>query len=36
VAYQNAVVKIFDIESGKEISRLPSDLSYGIVVWFTC
>lgn len=29
VAYQNAVVKIFDIESGKELSRLQSDLSYG-------
>ncbi|TFK42790.1 WD40 repeat-like protein [Crucibulum laeve] len=28
VAYQNAVVKIFDIESGKELSRLQSDLSY--------
>jgi len=25
VAYQNAVVKIFDIESGKEISRLSSE-----------
>jgi len=36
VAYQNAVVKIFDIESGKEVSRLPSDMSYGIVVWSTC
>lgn len=29
VAYQNAVVKIFDIEGGKEISRLQSDMSYG-------
>lgn len=29
VAYQNAVVKIFDIESGKEVSRLQSDMSYG-------
>jgi striatin 1/3/4 len=29
VAYQNAVVKIFDIESGKELSRLDSDISYG-------
>ena len=29
VAYQNAVVKIFDIESGKELSRLLSDISYG-------
>ncbi|KAF9459358.1 WD40-repeat-containing domain protein [Collybia nuda] len=28
VAYQNAVVKIFDIESGKELSRLQSDMSY--------
>lgn len=29
VAYQNAVVKIFDIETGKEVSRLQSDVSYG-------
>jgi striatin 1/3/4 len=29
VAYQNAVVKIFDIENGKELSRLPTDISYG-------
>jgi striatin 1/3/4 len=29
VAYQNAVVKIFDIESGKEVSRLQTDMSYG-------
>lgn len=29
VAYQNAVVKIFDIETGKEVSRLQSDISYG-------
>ncbi|KAF9264960.1 WD40 repeat-like protein [Marasmius fiardii PR-910] len=28
VAYQNAVVKIFDIQSGKEMSRLASDISY--------
>ncbi|KAJ3842897.1 WD40-repeat-containing domain protein [Lentinula raphanica] len=28
VAYQNAVVKIFDIETGKELSRLASDMSY--------
>jgi len=28
VAYQNAVVKIFDIENGKELSRLPTDISY--------
>lgn len=28
VAYQNAIVKIFDIESGKELSRLQSDISY--------
>ncbi|KAI3610628.1 striatin-related protein [Moniliophthora roreri] len=28
VAYQNAIVKIFDIESGKEVQRLPSDISY--------
>lgn len=30
VAYQNAVVKIFDIETGKELSRLESDMSYGV------
>ncbi|KAJ3737404.1 WD40-repeat-containing domain protein [Lentinula guzmanii] len=29
VAYQNAVVKIFDIETGKELSRLATDISYG-------
>jgi striatin 1/3/4 len=29
VAYQNAVVKVFDIESGKEVIRLPSDTTYG-------
>jgi len=28
VAYQNAIVKVFDIESGKELSRLDSDISY--------
>ncbi|PFH45663.1 hypothetical protein AMATHDRAFT_71259 [Amanita thiersii Skay4041] len=28
VAYQNAVVKIYDIETGKELSRLPSDSTY--------
>jgi len=28
VAYQNAVVKIFDIETGKELMRLQSDISY--------
>ncbi|PPQ78167.1 hypothetical protein CVT25_015500 [Psilocybe cyanescens] len=28
VAYQNAIVKIFDIETGKELSRLESDMSY--------
>ncbi|KAF7359399.1 Striatin-related protein [Mycena sanguinolenta] len=28
VAYQNAVVKIFDIENGKELSRLATDISY--------
>ncbi|KAJ7090211.1 WD40-repeat-containing domain protein [Mycena belliarum] len=28
VAYQNAVVKIFDLENGKELSRLPTDISY--------
>ncbi len=29
VAYQNAVVKIFEIETGKEVSRLQSDSTYG-------
>lgn len=29
VAYQNAVVKIFDIETGKEVIRLQSDTTYG-------
>jgi striatin 1/3/4 len=29
VAYQNAVIKIFNIEDGKELSRLESDISYG-------
>lgn len=29
VAYQNAVVKIFDIENGKELCRLQSDISSG-------
>ncbi|KAJ3535085.1 hypothetical protein NMY22_g6644 [Coprinellus aureogranulatus] len=28
VAYQNSVVKIFEIETGKEVSRLNSDISY--------
>ncbi|KAG9318142.1 WD40-repeat-containing domain protein [Chiua virens] len=28
VAYQNAVVKIFDIETGKEVSRLATDATY--------
>ncbi|KAF5391840.1 hypothetical protein D9757_001679 [Collybiopsis confluens] len=32
VAYQNAVVKIFDIETGKELSRLSSDISYGMMI----
>ena len=30
VAYQNAVVKIFDIATGKEVARLASDISYGM------
>lgn len=29
VAYQNVIVKIFDIETGKELSRLESDMNYG-------
>ncbi|KAH6918770.1 striatin-3 [Coprinopsis sp. MPI-PUGE-AT-0042] len=28
VAYQNSVVKIFDIETGKELAKLNSDISY--------
>ncbi|TFK25062.1 WD40 repeat-like protein [Coprinopsis marcescibilis] len=28
VAYQNSVVKIFDIETGKEVAKLNSDISY--------
>lgn len=36
VAYQNAVIKIFDIETGKELSRLPSDISYGTWSVFRC
>jgi len=28
VAYRNAVVKIFDIDTGKEVGRLQSDMSY--------
>jgi hypothetical protein len=34
VAYQNAIVKIFNIESGKELSRLDSDISYGYYFLF--
>jgi striatin 1/3/4 len=29
VAYQNAIVKVFEIETGKEVIRLPSDITYG-------
>jgi striatin 1/3/4 len=29
VAYRDAVVKIFDLETGKETARLRSDVSYG-------
>lgn len=29
VAYRNAVVKIFDIDTGKEVGKLQSDISYG-------
>lgn len=32
VAYQNAVVKIFDIDTGKELSRLQSDTTYGKIL----
>ena len=36
VAYQNAIVKIFDIETGKELNRLESDMSYGMHVSYFC
>lgn len=29
VAYRNAIVKIFEVETGKEVQRLASDVSYG-------
>ncbi|KIY43704.1 WD40 repeat-like protein [Fistulina hepatica ATCC 64428] len=29
VAYQNAIVKIFDIDTGKELNRLATDMTYG-------
>lgn len=29
VAFRNAIVKIFDLDSGKEFSKLQSDISYG-------
>jgi striatin 1/3/4 len=32
VAYQNSVVKIFDIQTGKEVAKLNSDISYGKLV----
>jgi striatin 1/3/4 len=32
VAYQNAVVKIFEIETGKEMIRLPSDTTFGKLI----
>ena len=32
VAYQNSVVKIFDIQTGKELAKLNSDISYGKLV----
>lgn len=31
IAYQNSIVKIFDIESGKELSKLASDATYGML-----
>ena len=34
VAYQNSVVKIFDIETGKEVSKLNSDISYGACILY--
>lgn len=36
VAYQNAVVKIFDIETGKEVSRLATDATYGEFDYPSC
>ena len=32
VAYRNAVVKIFEIDTGKEVQRLASDVSYGMSI----
>lgn len=29
VAYQDAIVKIFEIETGKEVCKINSDISYG-------
>lgn len=34
VAYQNSVVKIFDIDTGKEFSKLATDISYGMSTVF--
>lgn len=31
VAYQNAVIKIFDIETGKEVNKLKSDTTQGVL-----
>ncbi|KAI6019608.1 WD40-repeat-containing domain protein [Pisolithus orientalis] len=33
VAYQNAVVKIFEIETGKEVSRLPTEHDIWLVIF---
>lgn len=36
VAYRNAVVKIFDIDTGKQVGRLQSDMSYGWLRFCRC
>jgi striatin 1/3/4 len=33
VAYRNAVVKIFDIDTGKEVGKLQSDMSYSVLIF---
>lgn len=33
VAYQNSVVKVFDIETGKEVLKLQTDLGQGALIW---
>ena len=33
VAYQNVIIKIFDIETGKELMKLHSDVTQGKISW---